>query len=88
MVNYWKAKSNGTISPENVKMFLYGVHETTVADFVSAIGVRRRHVPEFSEAVILELYEDVTTKKYSIKVYDQDFIMLCCRNFFDLSSGF
>lgn len=68
MINYWKAKSKNAIIPENVKMFVYGAHDTTIADFLSAIGAWKRHVPEFSETILLELFEDLKTKKFSVKV--------------------
>ena len=44
-------------SEKNRKIFLYSGHETNVAALLQTLGVYKSHVPQYTSAVIVELYE-------------------------------
>ena len=48
---------------EDRKMFLYSGHETNIAALLQTLGVYKPHVPEYTSAVIIELYE-INTRHY------------------------
>ncbi|KAH0944673.1 hypothetical protein HN011_009464 [Eciton burchellii] len=45
------------LNPPNAKIYLYSGHETNIASLLHAFNVYKPHVPEYSSAVILELYQ-------------------------------
>jgi len=54
------------LNPPNAKIYLYSGHETNIASLLHAFNVYKPHVPEYSSAVILELYQ--FGKEHYVKV--------------------
>ncbi|XP_001605452.1 venom acid phosphatase Acph-1 [Nasonia vitripennis] len=54
-------------SDKTRKMQLYSGHETNVAAVLQTLGIYKPHVPEYTSAVIVELYE--LNARYFVKVF-------------------
>jgi len=54
------------LNPPNTKIYLYSGHETNIASLLHAFNVYKPHVPEYSSAIILELY--LFGKEHYVKV--------------------
>ena len=63
IVNNLDAIESGENAP---KMSLYSGHETNIAALSQTLGIFKPHVPEYSSAVIIELYE--RSSQYYVKV--------------------
>lgn len=67
IIDDFKSKACGKYKDDEKKLFLYSAHETTIGVFLDALGVEA-HIPNFSSAVIVELFKDLSTNDYAVKV--------------------
>lgn len=64
----WKDVANNNLKPKNRLAVLYGGHDSTIANFLSALNVFDPQVPGFGIAVLLEFSVDTVTKNYGLDV--------------------
>ena len=53
-------------SPSQRKIFLYSGHELNIVAVLQTLNVWKPHIPSYSSAIIIELYEDL--RSYYVKV--------------------
>lgn len=68
IINDWKMKKDNTIAPKDRKLFMYVGHDSTIANFLSALKIFKAHVPDYAATVILEFSRDIFTNAYGIEV--------------------
>ena len=61
------AKAQGRLRPEERKMYAYAGHDSTVVNFLSAMGVWDGRDPNFGCIIMVELHED-TNGAYNVQV--------------------
>ncbi|XP_043928043.1 lysophosphatidic acid phosphatase type 6 isoform X2 [Protopterus annectens] len=68
--NMEMVKNNGTStsSSNNVKMFLYSTHDTTLVPCMMALGISDMNWPPFGAELTLELYQHQLTKEHYVRV--------------------
>jgi len=69
MHDWMQVSSDKPVSTVTQKMFLYGGHDTTISNLLSALNIFKPQVPDYAMAVIFELYYDRETKQYGIEIY-------------------
>ncbi|XP_050298961.1 venom acid phosphatase Acph-1-like [Anthonomus grandis grandis] len=67
MITDSKAKIDGTISPTEIKMYLYSAHEMNIASFLIALGVFDDSIPNYGSHILLELH--LIDGVYGFKVF-------------------
>ncbi|GJQ75346.1 hypothetical protein Trydic_g23525 [Trypoxylus dichotomus] len=69
MIGDWLMKKDGSIKPQGRKMFLYGGHDSTIANLLSALKIFKPHVPDYASTIVLEFSKDRFTDEYGVEVY-------------------
>lgn len=59
---------NREIKPKERKAFLYGGHDSTIANLLSALNVFDPQVPGYGVAIMLEFSKDRITNEYGVEV--------------------
>lgn len=65
----WRSKVAGTLTP---KMFLYGGHDSTIANLLSALKVFDPQVPNYAMSIILQMSFDKSTKQHGIEIFTKN----------------
>lgn len=68
VIDDWKMKIEGVLKPRDRKFFVYGGHDSTVANFLSALRIFKPHVPDYTSTVILEFSRDRFSNEYGVEV--------------------
>lgn len=58
----------GTLQPPTAKTFLYGGHDSTIANILSAFNVWQPQFPDYGVTVLFELFKDKITNNYGVQV--------------------
>lgn len=61
-------KANGTLVPQERKIFLFSGHENNVINILAALNLYRPHVPKYSAAVVIELHYLSDLQNHVVKV--------------------
>ncbi|KAI4455054.1 acid phosphatase-related [Holotrichia oblita] len=69
IIDDWASKKDGTIKPDGRRMFVYGGHDSTIANLLSALKIFKPHVPDYTSTIILEFSRDRFTGEYGIEVF-------------------
>ncbi|KAJ8967045.1 hypothetical protein NQ314_003162 [Rhamnusium bicolor] len=69
LISDWKSKVEGTISPKSRRAFLYGGHDATISNLMSALKVWDPQLPDYGITVLLELSRDTSTNEYGVEIY-------------------
>lgn len=64
----WQDKYEGKLKPQEQKAFLYGGHDSTIANLLSAMNVFDPQVPAYGATILLEFSKDKITNQYGIEV--------------------
>lgn len=62
------AKTEGSLSPHERKIFLYSGHENNVINVLAAMNLYKTHFPNYSSAVLIELHYLRSRQDYAVKV--------------------
>nr|XP_022899750.1 venom acid phosphatase Acph-1-like isoform X2 [Onthophagus taurus] len=67
-INYKETEST---SSKDVNMYLYGGHDATIANILSALNLfeGEQHVPDYAATILIETYVDRVDNQYYIEVY-------------------
>lgn len=68
ILNDWTNKATNNLKPADRKFFLYGGHDTTISNLLSALKVFDPQVPNYAIAIIMELKEDKKTGQHGIEI--------------------
>lgn len=68
MTKEWINFASGTPEVKDQKISIYTGHDQTVVNILSAINVWEQELPVYGIMAIFELYEDVSTKTFGVKV--------------------
>lgn len=60
--------AEGKLKPSERKAFLYGGHDSTIANLLSALNVWEPQVPDYGITVIFEFSRDIITNNYGVQV--------------------
>nr|XP_055379800.1 prostatic acid phosphatase-like isoform X2 [Condylostylus longicornis] len=71
MSNEWKAKRDNTLSPSTRKLYIYCGHDSSIVNFLYALGVWKTQFPGYSVMAIFELYS-TTEGDYEVRIYQKD----------------
>ncbi|XP_073844028.1 prostatic acid phosphatase-like [Musca autumnalis] len=66
------AKANGTLQPEERKMFLYCAHDWTITNVLMSLKVWKRQMPRFSALIAFEMRQNQETNEYYVEIYFQN----------------
>ncbi|XP_077287940.1 venom acid phosphatase Acph-1-like [Arctopsyche grandis] len=69
VITDWSEKAANKLSPKTRKLFVFTGHDSTISNFLLALGAWERQIPEYGIMILLELYEDIRTKEYGVEVY-------------------
>ncbi|XP_044764124.1 prostatic acid phosphatase-like isoform X2 [Coccinella septempunctata] len=69
LIEDWKAKSRGTLEPQERKAFLYGGHDSTIANLLSALNVWDPQIPAYGITIMLEMSRDISSGEIGIEIY-------------------
>ncbi|KAJ8921163.1 hypothetical protein NQ315_013635 [Exocentrus adspersus] len=69
LLSDWKSKADGTISPVNRQAFLYGGHDSTISNLLSALNVWDPQIPGYAITILLELSRDLSTNELGVEIY-------------------
>lgn len=61
-------KSEGVFDPPGRKIFLYSGHDNNVINILAALNLYEPHFPNYSSAVLIELYRVNNTNQHYVKV--------------------
>lgn len=64
----WQEVVDGSQTPKNRKAFLYGGHDSTIANLLSALNVFDPQVPGYGISILLEFSKDKITNNYGLEV--------------------
>lgn len=67
LISDWRSKINGEINPR--KAFLYGGHDATIVNLMTALNVWDPQMPEYGIMIILEFSKDRITKNYGLEIF-------------------
>ncbi|KRT86473.1 Phosphatase [Oryctes borbonicus] len=62
-------KKDGTLKPKGRKLFVYGGHDSTIANLLSALKIFKPHVPDYAATIVLEFSRNRFTNEYGVEVY-------------------
>lgn len=62
------AKTEGSLSPHERKIFLNSGHENNVINVLAAMNLYKTHFPNYSSAVLIELHYLRSRQDYAVKV--------------------
>ncbi|XP_018561726.1 prostatic acid phosphatase-like isoform X2 [Anoplophora glabripennis] len=65
----WRSKADGTISPSIRKAFLYGGHDSTISNIMSTLKIWDPQIPGYGVTILFELWKDLATDKYGVEIY-------------------
>lgn len=69
LLSDWKTKADGTLKPSQRKAYLYGGHDSTIANILSTLKVWDPQIPEYGITILLELSKDRITNEYGLEVF-------------------
>lgn len=69
MVNEWKQCAEGTLKPKDRKMFMYTGHDSSMVNIAQALQVWEKQLPVYAIMLLVELYQDDTTKEFGVEFY-------------------
>lgn len=61
-------KANGSLVPQQRKIFLFSGHENNVINILATLNLFRPHVPKYSAAVVIELHYLQDIQDHIVKV--------------------
>lgn len=64
----WTAKAEGTISPSSRKAFLYGGHDSTIANILRTLKIWDKQFPVYGITVLFEFSKDLSTNDFGLEV--------------------
>lgn len=59
-----KLKGNNKLTPIKRKLFLYSGHETTIGWMMNALQIKKKGIPPYSSAFLIEGHQDKNNKIY------------------------
>ncbi|RZB39347.1 venom acid phosphatase Acph-1 [Asbolus verrucosus] len=69
LLSDWHGKVDGTIEPAERKAFLYGGHDSTIANILSTLKVWDPQVPVYGIMILLEFSRDKITNSHGLEVF-------------------
>ncbi|KAL3270774.1 hypothetical protein HHI36_021300 [Cryptolaemus montrouzieri] len=69
LISDWKSKADGQLKPKERKAFLYGGHDSTIANLLSALKVWDPQIPVYGITILLEMSRDKSSGEMGIEVY-------------------
>ncbi|XP_028130269.1 prostatic acid phosphatase isoform X2 [Diabrotica virgifera virgifera] len=66
LIEDWSAKSEGKLARKAV---LYGGHDGTIVNLMSALKVWDEQVPDYAISILFELSKDRSTNEYGVEIY-------------------
>lgn len=70
LIEQMLAKVDGTLKPQERKLFLYSAHDWTITNILISLNVWKRQMPEFAALILFELHQNLETKEYYMEVID------------------
>ncbi|XP_059227038.1 venom acid phosphatase Acph-1 isoform X1 [Stomoxys calcitrans] len=72
IIRQMEAYVEGTLIPEERKIFIYCGHDWTITNVLLALKVWKRQMPRFSALITFELHQREDTKNYFVELYFQN----------------
>ncbi|KAK9876227.1 hypothetical protein WA026_012528 [Henosepilachna vigintioctopunctata] len=69
LIGDWKAKADGQLSPKERKAFLYGGHDSTIANLLSTLKIWDPQIPGYAITVLLEMSRDKASGELGIEIF-------------------
>lgn len=69
LISDWTNKSQGRLKPTQRKAFLYGGHDSTISNLLSALNVWDPQIPGYGITILLEFSKDRITNQYGIEIF-------------------
>ncbi|XP_044261275.1 venom acid phosphatase Acph-1-like [Tribolium madens] len=69
LISDWSSKAEGKLSPAQRKAYLYGGHDSTITNLLSALGVWDPQIPDYGIMVLLELSQDRITRNFGVEIF-------------------
>lgn len=67
IVTNMNKKAEGTLKPENRKMFMYVGHDSTIVNLLNGLGVWDKQIPGYNIMTMIELHETDSGWKVEVK---------------------
>lgn len=64
----WTQKKYGEISPKHRKAFLYGGHDSTISNLLSALKIWDPQIPDYGITVLFEFSRDRISNEFGVQV--------------------
>lgn len=69
LIKDWKNKSVDTLLPRERKAFLYGGHDSTITNLLSALNVWDPQIPGYGITVLFEMSRDMESGQIGVEIY-------------------